>query len=85
MPDDDTEADGHVDSFGLRVLASVSQHHLVQCICASRSEAVDTNLRIKCNTTLAAYCHSAVKELKLSYYIGETLLFTIYTNYGNLV
>ena len=24
------------------------------------------------------------KELKLSYYIGETLLFTIYTHYGNL-
>ena len=27
----------------------------------------------------------AVKEPKLSYYIGETLLFTIYTHYGNLV
>ena len=26
----------------------------------------------------------AVKELKLRYYIGETLLFTIYTHYGNL-
>ena len=26
----------------------------------------------------------AVKELNLSYYIGETLLFTIYTHYGNL-
>ena len=25
----------------------------------------------------------AVKELKLSYYIGETLLFTIYAHYGN--
>ena len=25
----------------------------------------------------------AVKELQLSYYIGETLLFTIYTHYGN--
>ena len=25
----------------------------------------------------------AVKELKLSYYVGETLLFTIYTHYGN--
>ena len=23
------------------------------------------------------------KELELSYYIGETLLFTIYTHYGN--
>ena len=33
------------------------------------------------------YPHSwvAVKELKLSYYIGETLLFTIYTHYGNLI
>ena len=29
-------------------------------------------------------CWVAVKELKLSYYIGETLLFTIYTHYGNL-
>ena len=27
----------------------------------------------------------AVKEFKLSYYIGETLLFTIYTHYGNLI
>ena len=26
----------------------------------------------------------AVKELKFSSYIGETLLFTIYTHYGNL-
>ena len=26
----------------------------------------------------------AVKELKLSYYTGETLLFIIYTHYGNL-
>ena len=25
----------------------------------------------------------AIQELKLSYYIGETLLFTIYTHYGN--
>ena len=27
----------------------------------------------------------AVKELKLSYYIGETLLFTIHTHCGNLI
>ena len=27
----------------------------------------------------------AVKELKLSYYIGETLLLTIYTHYGNFI
>ena len=27
----------------------------------------------------------AVKELKLSHHIGETLLFTIYTHYGNLI
>ena len=26
-----------------------------------------------------------VKELNSSYYIGETLLFTIYTHYGNLI
>ena len=26
-----------------------------------------------------------VKELKLSYYNGEALLFTIYTHYGNLI
>ena len=25
------------------------------------------------------------KELRLSYYIGETLLFTIYAHYGNLI
>ena len=28
---------------------------------------------------------AAVKELKFSYHIGETLLFTIYTHYGNLI
>ena len=27
----------------------------------------------------------AAEEVKLSYYIGETLLFTIYTHYGNLI
>ena len=27
----------------------------------------------------------AVKELKLSYFLGETLLFTMYTHYGNLI
>ena len=27
----------------------------------------------------------AVKELKLNYYIGESLLFNLYTNYGNLI
>ena len=27
----------------------------------------------------------AVKELNLSYYIGETLLLTMYTHYGNLI
>ena len=27
----------------------------------------------------------AVKELKLSYYIGETLLLRLYTHYGNLI
>ena len=27
----------------------------------------------------------ALKELKSSYYTGETLLFTIYTHYGNLI
>ena len=27
----------------------------------------------------------AVKELNLSYYVGETLLFTIYTHYGSLI
>ena len=27
----------------------------------------------------------AVKELKVSYYTGETLLFTTYTHYGNLI
>ena len=32
-----------------------------------------------------AFVWVAVKELKLSYYIGETLLFTIYTHYGNLI
>ena len=33
----------------------------------------------------SAHFWVAVKELKLSYYIGGTLLFTIYTHYGNLI
>ena len=45
---------------------------------------LDTDERHEC---LPAVEHFwvAVKELKSSYYIGETLLFTIYTNYGNLI
>ena len=35
--------------------------------------------------TLAERYWVAVKELKLSYYIGETRLFTLYTHYGNLM
>ena len=35
--------------------------------------------------TQASLTWVAVKELKLSYYIGETLLFTIDTHYGNLI
>ena len=27
----------------------------------------------------------AVKELSLSYYLGETILFTMYTHYGNFI
>ena len=34
---------------------------------------------------LICYNWVAGKELKLSYYIGEALLFTIYTHYGNLI
>ena len=33
----------------------------------------------------ASLSWAAVKELKLSYYIGKTLLFTMYTRYGNLI
>ena len=38
-----------------------------------------------CRTQADANDWVAVKELKLSYYIGETLLFTMYTHYGNLI
>ena len=34
---------------------------------------------------MSPYDWVAAKELKLSYYIGETLFFTIYTHYGNLI
>ena len=45
--------------------------------------------QISCNAALNA-CRTAgdwvaVKELKISYHNGETLLFTIYTHYGNLI
>ena len=33
---------------------------------------------------IALHDWAAVNELNLSYCIGETLLFTIYTRYGNL-
>ena len=35
-------------------------------------------------TSDTPYYWVAVKGLNLSYYIGETLLFTIYSHYGNL-
>ena len=35
--------------------------------------------------TCTGYIWVAVKERKLRYYIGETLLFTIYTHYGNFI
>ena len=38
-----------------------------------------------CSVSKLPFSWVAVKELKLSYYIGETLLFTIYTHYGNLI
>ena len=41
--------------------------------------------RVKGLGQIEGYCWVAVKELKLSYDIGETLLFTIYTQYGNLI
>ena len=34
---------------------------------------------------LKTFIWVAVKELELSYYIGEALLFTAYTHYGNLI
>ena len=37
------------------------------------------------NSQLGCINWVAVKELNLSYYIGETLLFTVYTQYGNLI
>ena len=43
-------------------------------------------LRSRGPSSRSSYRHRvAVKELKLSYYIGETLLFTIYAHYGNLI
>ena len=41
-----------------------------------------------CNIMLLSsewVCWVAVKELNLSYYIGATLLFTVYTHYGNFI
>ena len=38
-----------------------------------------------CDCLIPLHNWVAVKELNLSYYIGETLLFTIYTHYGNLI
>ena len=41
--------------------------------------------RLECQTLINTLIWVAVKELKLSSYIGETLLFTIYTHYGDLI
>ena len=41
---------------------------------------IQTNMEAKAHVTWVA-----VKELILSYYIGETLLFTIHTHWGNLI
>ena len=42
------------------------------------------NLKPSTRSSKSPYFWVAVKEFKLSYYIGETLLFTIYTHCGNL-
>ena len=50
-------------------------------------EPYDIWFRVSCNLQRHGLTQTqnwvAVKELKLSYYIGETLLFTLCTHYGN--
>ena len=57
------------------------------CFCNPRhSEAISPSSAESGNKVFKTCLHwVAVKELKLNYYIGETLLFTIYTHYGNLI
>ena len=54
---------------------------------AETTWCVVENERIDPSSKQSPYYWVAVKELKLSYYIGETLLFTIYTHshYGHLI
>ena len=56
------------------------RHHEV-----SRRPGVIHPLQISCNLVWGIFYWVAVKELTFSYYIGETLLFTMYTHYGNLI
>ena len=47
--------------------------------------AVNRGMQSADTETTDTTVSDAVKELKLSYYTGETRLFTIYTHYGNLI
>ena len=49
------------------------------------AQATRKSTRSQCRGLGTSVCWVAVKELNLSYYIGETLLFTIYTQYGNSI
>ena len=49
----------------------------------ARMQSMAWSFRLR--NLLSVFSWVAVKELKLSYYIGETLLFTIHTHYGNLI
>ena len=71
-------------------IRSESQRRSDPCACVRILLCFDIASRRHATACTAAATFSspnwvAVKELNLKYYIGETLLFTIYTHYGNLI
>ena len=76
--------------FGKLPLASSDSGHAKLCFMrgmkrAAVRDATPTLHPKLVSTKVVSIFWVAVKELKLSYHIGETLLFTIYTHYGNLI
>ena len=80
-----------IDSPSSSFDAEIGRPQLHVLAAGKRESVKKSNIRTRmCSIGMMSPCEAgkdwvAVKELKLSYYIGETLLFTTYTNYGNLI
>ena len=81
----DSLPDSRVQAFTVRFEVDKSDCMCAADLCSCYSDPVMASGQDPARLKKRSRNWAAVKELKLSYYIGETLLFTIYTHYGNLI